>query len=105
MRSDDLMSSKQPKLQDSMTNGAVTAIPNAPITVSTAATTTTVHPTTATGTIPQPVDITTMSDHDLLRYINPSCFDQGKPHHPSTPILNRFYEFTHTLHFHDAISV
>lgn len=24
-----------------------------------------------------PQDITTMSDHDLISYINPSCFDQG----------------------------
>lgn len=23
-------------------------------------------------------DITTMSEHDLISYINPSCFDQGK---------------------------
>lgn len=26
------------------------------------------------GNIP---DLTTMSDHDLISYINPSCFDQG----------------------------
>lgn len=32
--------------------------------------------TTASTNIPQ--DITTMSDNDLIRYINPSCFDQGK---------------------------
>lgn len=24
-----------------------------------------------------PQDITAMSDHDLISYINPSCFDQG----------------------------
>lgn len=29
--------------------------------------------TTTTGTIPQ--DITTMSEHDLISYINPSCFE------------------------------
>lgn len=23
-------------------------------------------------------DLTTLSDHDLISYINPSCFDQGK---------------------------
>lgn len=28
-----------------------------------------------TGRLPQ--DITAMSDHDLISYINPSCFDQG----------------------------
>lgn len=33
-------------------------------------------PTTNANTIPQ--DITTMSDNDLISYINPSCFDQGK---------------------------
>lgn len=32
-------------------------------------------PTTGTTTIPQ--EIATMSDHDLISYINPSCFDQG----------------------------
>ncbi|XP_059619385.1 nuclear factor of activated T-cells 5 isoform X2 [Phlebotomus argentipes] len=31
-------------------------------------------PTTGTTTIPQ--EIATMSDHDLISYINPSCFDQ-----------------------------
>lgn len=36
--------------------------------------TTVSQPTTAT-TIPQ--EITTMSDQDLISYINPSCFDQG----------------------------
>lgn len=30
-------------------------------------------PTTTTGTIPQ--DIATMSEHDLISYINPSCFE------------------------------
>lgn len=29
-----------------------------------------------TKTAPIP-DLTTMSDHDLISYINPSCFDQG----------------------------
>lgn len=29
--------------------------------------------TTTAGTIPQ--DITTMSEHDLISYINPSCFE------------------------------
>lgn len=38
-----------------------------------ATTTTTGQPTTQTGTIPQ--DITTMSEHDLISYINPSCFE------------------------------
>lgn len=33
-------------------------------------------PTTNANAIPQ--DITTMSDNDLISYINPSCFDQGK---------------------------
>lgn len=33
-------------------------------------------PTTTTNAIPQ--ELTTMSDNDLLSYINPSCFDQGK---------------------------
>lgn len=31
-------------------------------------------PTTTAGTMP---DLTTISDQDLLSYINPSCFDQG----------------------------
>ncbi|GAB0094422.1 NFAT [Sergentomyia squamirostris] len=35
-------------------------------------------PTTGTTTIPQ--EIATMSDHDLISYINPSCFDQGPPY-------------------------
>lgn len=30
---------------------------------------------TAANAIPQ--ELTTMSDHDLISYINPSCFDQG----------------------------
>lgn len=38
--------------------------------------------TTATTTNPQPTgnippDLATMSDNDLISYINPSCFDQG----------------------------
>lgn len=37
---------------------------------------------TGTTTNPQPTgnippDLATMSDHDLISYINPSCFDQG----------------------------
>lgn len=32
-------------------------------------------PTTTTANFPQ--EITTMSDNDLISYINPSCFDQG----------------------------
>lgn len=42
--------------------------------VTNVATATTTNPPT-TGTIPP--DLTTMSDHDLISYINPSCFDQG----------------------------
>lgn len=35
-------------------------------------------PTTAAGTMTtQMPDLTTISDQDLLSYINPSCFDQG----------------------------
>lgn len=52
---------------------SVTAVTNPSLNVTAAPTTT--QPTTATGTIPQ--DIATMSDHDLISYINPSCFDQG----------------------------
>lgn len=33
---------------------------------------------TATTSGPFGHDITTMSDNDLISYINPSCFDQGK---------------------------
>lgn len=40
-------------------------------------TSTTTNPST-TGNIPP--DLTTMSDHDLISYINPSCFDQGAFH-------------------------
>lgn len=40
----------------------------------TATTTATTNPQ-PTGNIPP--DLTTMSDHDLISYINPSCFDQG----------------------------
>lgn len=36
----------------------------------------TVQAPTTTGPFTQ--DITTMSDNDLISYINPSCFDQGK---------------------------
>lgn len=41
--------------------------------VANATATTTGQPTTQTGTIPQ--DIATMSEHDLISYINPSCFE------------------------------
>lgn len=34
--------------------------------------------TTTASTTNIPQDIATMSDNDLIRYINPSCFDQGK---------------------------
>lgn len=33
--------------------------------------------TTTSGSTNIPQDIATMSDNDLIRYINPSCFDQG----------------------------
>lgn len=70
MRSGE-MSIPKPKLPETLTNGPLA---NAPLVSATAAAN-----VTATGA-PQPptLDITTMSDHDLLRYINPSCFDQGK---------------------------
>lgn len=42
-------------------------------TVANVTATATGQPTTQTGTIPQ--DITTMSEHDLISYINPSCFE------------------------------
>lgn len=42
-------------------------------TVANAATNATGQPTTQTGTIPQ--EIATMSEHDLISYINPSCFE------------------------------
>lgn len=38
--------------------------------------TTTTNPQT-TGTIPSDLPLSMMSDHDLISYINPSCFDQG----------------------------
>lgn len=34
--------------------------------------------TTTAGSTNIPQDIATMSDNDLIRYINPSCFDQGE---------------------------
>lgn len=43
------------------------------VNVTNVATVTTANPGT-NGNIP---DLTTMSDNDLIRYINPSCFDQG----------------------------
>lgn len=79
----DEMGAKQRKLSEPITND-----PNVPVVpvisqprttinvanVPTPATVATTNPQ-PTGTIPP--DLTTMSDHDLISYINPSCFDQG----------------------------
>lgn len=68
---------KQRKLSESIATDPV-AVPQtrAPINATSVATATpaSTNPQPA-GTIPP--DLTTMSDHDLISYINPSCFDQG----------------------------
>lgn len=74
-------------LQKSVTAAAITTN-GAVVTQETPSSSTTLHSATAAAvaaattvplqpTIPQ--DITTMSDQDLISYINPSTFDQSKP--------------------------
>lgn len=70
------MSAKQRKISEPITADPI--VPAAQtqsqiVNVTNVATVTTPNPGT-NGTIP---DLTTMSDHDLISYINPSCFDQG----------------------------
>lgn len=75
----DEMGAKQRKLSEPIsTDPIVPVVPQTrtPINAANVAT------GTATSTTPQPTgtippDLTTMSDHDLISYINPSCFDQG----------------------------
>lgn len=73
------MGAKQRKLSEPIsTDPIVPVVPQtrAPINATNVATATaTPANPQPTGTIPP--DLTTMSDHDLISYINPSCFDQG----------------------------
>lgn len=72
----DEMNAKQRKISEPMaTDPIAPASQTQPqiVNVTNVATVTTANPAT-NGTIP---DLTTMSDHDLISYINPSCFDQG----------------------------
>lgn len=79
---DDIVNTKQRKLSDSMVpeqSIVPVVVPQqtrAPIngTTVTNATPTAANPQ-PTGNIPP--DLAIMSDHDLISYINPSCFDQG----------------------------
>lgn len=79
---DDIGSTKQRKLSEPMVpDQAIVPVvmpqsTRAPIngTTTTNATPTPSNPQ-PTGNIPP--DLTIMSDHDLISYINPSCFDQG----------------------------
>lgn len=78
IRPEDMVK-KQRKLSEPMTNNAVVVAQTTQQVVvaqTNVVTSTATHPATQQGGIPQ--DITTMSDHDLISYINPSCFDQGK---------------------------
>lgn len=69
----------------SLLNGGVTpalasAVPSAAVPTQVSQQVGGIAPTTATpapGVGPVPQDIATMSDQDLIRYINPNCFDQG----------------------------
>lgn len=74
---------KQRKISEPMVTDSIAPITTVPQTLTpinltngggAAAATTTTNPPQP-GIVPP--DLTTMSDHDLIRYINPSCFDQG----------------------------
>lgn len=62
MTADPTVTAPQTRAQMNVTNGAAVTAPTTN--------------STTTGMVP---DLTTMSDHDLISYINPSCFDQGEP--------------------------
>jgi len=69
------MVQKQRKISEPMTNsGAATQKTQQQQIGTNVVTPTTAHPATTTGVFPQ--ELTSMSDHDLISYINPSCFDQ-----------------------------
>lgn len=72
----DEFNAKQRKMSEPITADSIVNVPQtrSQINVTNVPTATTTNPST-TGTIPP--DLTTMSDHDLISYINPSCFDQG----------------------------
>lgn len=77
---DEVGNTKQRKLSDSIVTDQaivpiVPVVPQAGVAVPTTATAVATAPQPP-GNIPQ--DLTIMSDNDLIRYINPSCFDQGK---------------------------
>lgn len=71
----DDMDTRPRKMSEPMTTDQNIQVPQTrPPMVTNVTTSTTTNPPT-TGTLPP--DLTTMSDHDLISYINPSCFDQG----------------------------
>ncbi|XP_031624806.1 nuclear factor of activated T-cells 5-like isoform X2 [Contarinia nasturtii] len=68
----DDLSAKPRKMSEPMVTDPIVSVAQTIATTSAVIVTATNPPTT--GTIPP--DLTTMSDHDLISYINPSCFDQ-----------------------------
>lgn len=74
----DLENSKQNQIEQSFSAGSSSTSPVLNVSrnaVNANGTSIIAQPTTNASAIPQ--ELTTMSDNDLISYINPSCFDQG----------------------------
>lgn len=79
---DEIVNTKQRKLSDSMVPDQSIVPLVVPQSTRAPINGTNVTNATAVAANPQPTgnippDLTIMSDHDLISYINPSCFDQG----------------------------